>query len=176
MTRNGKIPGKSGDSSTADRHQHKCATARYLTFWEVKEGIGGNVFGSRAQLCAAHFLLSTLCLCLALYRPVVRLSGFASWTRQRGDGNRARRWVGIGFPSRASGELDWSWKVFLDSDSCLRGGVHALLGALKERIRSAQLVALRSVNLEQISLYADIGQMIVERQQGDTWVKETWGI
>jgi hypothetical protein len=38
-----------------------------------------------------------------------------------------------------------------------------LLGALKERIRSAQLEALRSVNREQISLYADIGRMIVER-------------
>lgn len=50
-----------------------------------------------------------------------------------------------------------------------------LLGALKERIRSAQLVALRSVNLEQISLYADIGQMIVERQQGDTWGKGVVG-
>jgi predicted nuclease of restriction endonuclease-like (RecB) superfamily len=46
-----------------------------------------------------------------------------------------------------------------------------LLGALKERIRSAQLDALRSVNREQISLYADIGRMIVERQQGDTWGK-----
>jgi hypothetical protein len=32
-----------------------------------------------------------------------------------------------------------------------------LLGALKERIRSAQLDALRSVNREQISVYADIG-------------------
>jgi len=50
-----------------------------------------------------------------------------------------------------------------------------LLGALKERIRSAQLVALRSVNLEQISLYADIGRMIVERQQGDTWGKGVVG-
>jgi predicted nuclease of restriction endonuclease-like (RecB) superfamily len=46
-----------------------------------------------------------------------------------------------------------------------------LLGALKERIRSAQLEALRSVNRGQISLYLDIGRMIVERQQGDTWGK-----
>ena len=46
-----------------------------------------------------------------------------------------------------------------------------LLGALKERIRSAQLDALRSVNREQISLYTDIGRMIVERQQGDAWGK-----
>lgn len=50
-----------------------------------------------------------------------------------------------------------------------------LLRALKERIRSAQLVALRSVNREQISLYADIGRMIVERQQGDTWGKGVVG-
>jgi predicted nuclease of restriction endonuclease-like (RecB) superfamily len=46
-----------------------------------------------------------------------------------------------------------------------------LLGALKERIRSAQLEALRSVNREQISLYTDIGRMIVERQQSNTWGK-----
>ena len=46
-----------------------------------------------------------------------------------------------------------------------------LLGALKERIRSAQLEALRSVNREQISLYTDIGRMIVERQQRNTWGK-----
>jgi hypothetical protein len=46
-----------------------------------------------------------------------------------------------------------------------------LLRALKERIRSAQLEALRSVNREQITLYADIGRMIVERQQGETWGK-----
>jgi DUF1016 N-terminal domain len=50
-----------------------------------------------------------------------------------------------------------------------------LLTALKERIRSAQLEALRSVNREQISLYADIGQMIVERQQGETWGKSIVG-
>lgn len=50
-----------------------------------------------------------------------------------------------------------------------------LLKALKERIRSAQLQALRSVNSELISLYADIGQMIVEKQQGDTWGKSVVG-
>ena len=47
----------------------------------------------------------------------------------------------------------------------------ALLTELKERIHSAQLDALRSVNREQISLYVDIGRMIVERQQGETWGK-----
>lgn len=46
-----------------------------------------------------------------------------------------------------------------------------LLVALKDRIRSAQLRALRSVNREQIELYADIGRMIVEKQQGETWGK-----
>jgi hypothetical protein len=50
-----------------------------------------------------------------------------------------------------------------------------LLGALKQRIRSAQLDALRSVNREQIALYIDIGRMIVERQQGDTWGKAVVG-
>jgi hypothetical protein len=40
-----------------------------------------------------------------------------------------------------------------------------------QRIRSAQLDALRLVNREQISLYLDIGRMIVERRQGDTWGK-----
>jgi hypothetical protein len=46
-----------------------------------------------------------------------------------------------------------------------------LLLALKERIRSAQLQALRSVNREQIALYADIGRMIVGKQEGETWGK-----
>jgi predicted nuclease of restriction endonuclease-like (RecB) superfamily len=34
---------------------------------------------------------------------------------------------------------------------------------------------LRSVNREQISLYADIGRMIVEKQQGETWGKSIVG-
>ena len=50
-----------------------------------------------------------------------------------------------------------------------------LLGALKERIRSAQLQALRYVNREQIDLYSDIGRMIVEKQQGETWGKTIVG-
>lgn len=45
----------------------------------------------------------------------------------------------------------------------------ALLGEIKERIRSAQYAALRAVNLELLSLYWDIGRLIVERQQGETW-------
>lgn len=47
----------------------------------------------------------------------------------------------------------------------------ALLGAVKERIRSAQYEALRAVNKALIGLYWDIGKLIVERQQGNTWGK-----
>lgn len=46
-----------------------------------------------------------------------------------------------------------------------------LLTQIKERIRSAQYDALRAVNRELIALYWDIGQMIVARQQGETWGK-----
>lgn len=46
-----------------------------------------------------------------------------------------------------------------------------LLIDIKERIRSAQYEALKTVNKELISLYWDIGKMIVERQKGDTWGK-----
>ena len=45
----------------------------------------------------------------------------------------------------------------------------ALLGEIKERIRSAQYAALRAVNRELINLYWDIGRLIVERQSGQTW-------
>lgn len=40
----------------------------------------------------------------------------------------------------------------------------ALLGEVKERIRSAQYEALKAVNKELVGLYWDIGRMIVERQ------------
>lgn len=46
-----------------------------------------------------------------------------------------------------------------------------LLVEIKQRIRSAQYEALRAVNKELIALYWDIGQMIVTRQQGDSWGK-----
>lgn len=46
-----------------------------------------------------------------------------------------------------------------------------LLGQIKERIRSAQYDALRAVNKELISLYWDIGKMIVGRQKGQSWGK-----
>ena len=41
----------------------------------------------------------------------------------------------------------------------------ALLGEVRERIRSAQYEALRAVNKELVGLYWDIGRMIVERQK-----------
>jgi len=44
-----------------------------------------------------------------------------------------------------------------------------LLGEIKERIRSAQYEALRKVNTELISLYWDVGRLIVERQRDAGW-------
>lgn len=46
-----------------------------------------------------------------------------------------------------------------------------LLTNIKERIRSAQYDALKSVNKELVSLYSDIGKMIIERQKGESWGK-----
>jgi len=46
-----------------------------------------------------------------------------------------------------------------------------LLNDIKQRIRSAQYEALKAVNKELISLYWDIGRIIVERQKGETWGK-----
>ena len=46
-----------------------------------------------------------------------------------------------------------------------------LLGEIKEHIRSAQYKALRKVNTELISLYWDIGRLIVERQRDVGWGK-----
>jgi len=46
-----------------------------------------------------------------------------------------------------------------------------LLGEIKQRIRAAQYEALKAVNKKLISLYWDIGRMIVERQKGKTWGK-----
>jgi predicted nuclease of restriction endonuclease-like (RecB) superfamily len=47
----------------------------------------------------------------------------------------------------------------------------ALLSEVKERVRSAQYAALRSVNRELITLYWDIGRMIVGRQVTGSWGK-----
>ena len=46
-----------------------------------------------------------------------------------------------------------------------------LLTEIKERIRSAQYEALKAVNKELVSLYWDIGRMIVERQVVEGWGK-----
>jgi hypothetical protein len=47
----------------------------------------------------------------------------------------------------------------------------ALLSEVKERVRSAQYAALRSVNKELVALYWDIGRMIVGRQVENSWGK-----
>jgi len=44
-----------------------------------------------------------------------------------------------------------------------------MLIEVTERIRRTQYTALTAVNQELINLYWDIGQLIVERQAGDTW-------
>ncbi|MGI8884343.1 MAG: PDDEXK nuclease domain-containing protein [Pyrinomonadaceae bacterium] len=46
-----------------------------------------------------------------------------------------------------------------------------LLTEIKSRIRTAQYAALKAVNKELIALYWDIGKMIVERQEGESWGK-----
>jgi predicted nuclease of restriction endonuclease-like (RecB) superfamily len=47
----------------------------------------------------------------------------------------------------------------------------ALLGDIKQRIRAAQYEALKAVNKQLITLYWNIGRMIVERQRAETWGK-----
>lgn len=42
---------------------------------------------------------------------------------------------------------------------------------IKARIREAQYQALKAVNKELVSLYWDIGRLITERQEGDSWGK-----
>jgi predicted nuclease of restriction endonuclease-like (RecB) superfamily len=46
-----------------------------------------------------------------------------------------------------------------------------LLKNIKERISEAQYEALKAVNKELITLYWDIGRMIVERQKSESWGK-----
>ncbi|NTW06896.1 MAG: DUF1016 domain-containing protein [Syntrophaceae bacterium] len=50
-------------------------------------------------------------------------------------------------------------------------GYVAFLDEIKQRIRTAQYEALKSVNKEMIQLYWDIGKMIVERQEKEGWGK-----
>ncbi|MHC4945186.1 MAG: PDDEXK nuclease domain-containing protein [Planctomycetota bacterium] len=57
------------------------------------------------------------------------------------------------------------------TDEIKRSEYKGLLKEIKERIHSAQYAALRTVNKELLSLYWDIGRMIVERQKGKTWGK-----
>ncbi|MBI1883216.1 MAG: DUF1016 domain-containing protein [Chlamydiae bacterium] len=47
----------------------------------------------------------------------------------------------------------------------------SFLSEIKERIRSAQYMALKSVNRELIVLYWDVGRMIVEKQEKEGWGK-----
>jgi hypothetical protein len=56
-----------------------------------------------------------------------------------------------------------------DTKSLAVDSYRALLAELTERIRAAQYAALRAVNLELLSLYWDIGRLIVQRQEGETW-------
>ncbi len=54
-------------------------------------------------------------------------------------------------------------------DKPISGDYATLLKDVKERIRSAQYEALKAVNKELISLYWDLGKIIVERQKEKTW-------
>ncbi len=54
-------------------------------------------------------------------------------------------------------------------DELIENGYSELLGEIKTRIRTAQYEALRAVNKELIDLYWNIGKLIVEKQQGETW-------
>jgi predicted nuclease of restriction endonuclease-like (RecB) superfamily len=51
------------------------------------------------------------------------------------------------------------------------GDYGCLLRDIKDRIRSAQYEALKAVNKELISLYWDIGRIIVGKQNNETWGK-----
>ncbi|WP_424100689.1 PDDEXK nuclease domain-containing protein [Moorena producens] len=51
------------------------------------------------------------------------------------------------------------------------GKYRQLLVEVKQRIRQAQYQSLKAVNKELITLYWDIGRLIVTRQQGETWGK-----
>ncbi len=72
--------------------------------------------------------------------------------------------------------IDDSIGIFKSSSTVYRlmtiqpsGDYQNLLGDVKQRIRSAQYDALKSVNRELIALYWEIGQMIVTRQQTTGW-------
>lgn len=46
-----------------------------------------------------------------------------------------------------------------------------LFGEIKNRILKGQYEALKAVNRELISVYWDIGKLIVEKQKSETWSK-----
>lgn len=48
-------------------------------------------------------------------------------------------------------------------------GYGTLLADIKQRVRAAQYAALKAANTELVTLYWDIGRMIIERQEGNTW-------
>jgi predicted nuclease of restriction endonuclease-like (RecB) superfamily len=50
-------------------------------------------------------------------------------------------------------------------------GYPDMLKEIKARIRSAQYEALKAVNKELVSLYWDIGRIIMQRQRGTAWGK-----
>ena len=50
-----------------------------------------------------------------------------------------------------------------DSSGLAMPDYSLFLSAVKERVRSAQYAALKTVNTELVGLYWDIGRMIVER-------------
>src|SRR2546422_5416938 len=56
-----------------------------------------------------------------------------------------------------------------DSQRGLPASYAQLVVEIKELIRAAQYAALRAVNRELIDLYWDIGRLIIERQEGETW-------
>ncbi len=56
-------------------------------------------------------------------------------------------------------------------NSSVPKGYSALLVEVKARVQSAQYAALRAVNQELMSLYWDIGKMIVARQENAGWGK-----
>ncbi len=56
-------------------------------------------------------------------------------------------------------------------DNIIPDDYKKLLQDVKQRIHTSQYEALKAVNTELISLYWDIGKMIVQRQQDDTWGK-----
>lgn len=54
-------------------------------------------------------------------------------------------------------------------DLALPAGYTDLLGELKNRVRAARTVALRTVNTQLIELYWSIGRTILERQEVESW-------